>query len=53
MPTVTIKGGETIWYKTTGVGKPVLQIHGSAFGRWWRYPLIARSMSPNRLRLRR
>ena len=32
MPTITIPGGETIWYKKTGVGKPVLQIHGSAFG---------------------
>jgi pimeloyl-ACP methyl ester carboxylesterase len=32
MPTVTIPGGETIWYKKTGTGKPVLQIHGSAFG---------------------
>ena len=32
MPTVTIAGGESIWYKTTGSGKPVLQIHGSAFG---------------------
>ena len=32
MPTITIPGGETIWYKKTGTGKPVLQIHGSAFG---------------------
>ncbi|WP_439486839.1 alpha/beta fold hydrolase [Blastomonas fulva] len=32
MPTITIAGGETIWYKKTGTGKPVLQIHGSAFG---------------------
>ena len=29
---VTLPGGETIWYKTTGSGAPVLQIHGSAFG---------------------
>lgn len=32
MPTITIPGGETIWYKKTGTGKPVIQIHGSAFG---------------------
>jgi pimeloyl-ACP methyl ester carboxylesterase len=32
MPTITIAGGETIWYKKTGTGQPVLQIHGSAFG---------------------
>jgi 3-oxoadipate enol-lactonase len=32
MPTVTIAGGETIWYKKTGSGRPVIQIHGSAFG---------------------
>lgn len=32
MPTVTIPGGETIWYKKTGTGKPVIHIHGSAFG---------------------
>jgi pimeloyl-ACP methyl ester carboxylesterase len=32
MPNVTIAGGESIWYKKTGTGKPVLQIHGSAFG---------------------
>lgn len=32
MPSITIPGGETIWYKKTGSGKPVIQIHGSAFG---------------------
>jgi pimeloyl-ACP methyl ester carboxylesterase len=32
MPTITIPGGETIWYKKTGNGQPVIQIHGSAFG---------------------
>ena len=32
MPTVTIKGGETVWYKKTGHGPAVLHIHGSAFG---------------------
>ena len=32
MTTVKLPGGETIWYKTTGTGVPVLQIHGSAFG---------------------
>ena len=32
MPTITIPGGETIWYKKTGHGQPVIQIHGSAFG---------------------
>ena len=32
MPAVTIKGGETVWYKKTGSGAPVLHIHGSAFG---------------------
>jgi pimeloyl-ACP methyl ester carboxylesterase len=32
MPVVTLPGGETIWYKTTGTGPKVLQIHGSAFG---------------------
>lgn len=32
MTLVTLPGGETIWYKTTGTGAPVLQIHGSAFG---------------------
>ncbi|NKB44182.1 MAG: alpha/beta fold hydrolase [Alphaproteobacteria bacterium] len=32
MTTVTLPGGETIWYKTTGTGAPLLHIHGSAFG---------------------
>jgi 3-oxoadipate enol-lactonase len=32
MPTLEIAGGERIWFKKTGTGKPVLQIHGSAFG---------------------
>lgn len=32
MSTVTLPGGETIWYKTTGSGDPLVQIHGSAFG---------------------
>ena len=32
MTLVTLPGGETIWYKTTGDGPPLLQIHGSAFG---------------------
>ncbi len=32
MPTVKLKEGETIWFKTTGSGSPLLHIHGSAFG---------------------
>ncbi|MDA0256343.1 MAG: alpha/beta fold hydrolase [Chloroflexi bacterium] len=32
MSTVTLPGGETIWYTTTGTGAPLVQIHGSAFG---------------------
>jgi 3-oxoadipate enol-lactonase len=32
MTMVKLPGGETIWYKTTGSGAPLLQIHGSAFG---------------------
>jgi pimeloyl-ACP methyl ester carboxylesterase len=32
MTLVTLPGGETIWYKVTGDGPPLLQIHGSAFG---------------------
>jgi 3-oxoadipate enol-lactonase len=32
MPTVTLPTGETIWFKKTGRGAPLLQIHGSAFG---------------------
>ena len=32
MPSVTLQGGETIWFKRTGTGAPILHIHGSAFG---------------------
>ena len=32
MTLVNLPGGETIWYKITGDGPPLLQIHGSAFG---------------------
>lgn len=32
MALVQLPGGETIWYKTTGTGPLLLQIHGSAFG---------------------
>ena len=32
MPTLTLQGGETIWFKKTGTGAPILHIHGSAFG---------------------
>ncbi|WP_293897698.1 alpha/beta fold hydrolase [Phenylobacterium sp.] len=33
MPLVNLQAaGETIWFKTTGSGPPLLQIHGSAFG---------------------
>ena len=32
MPTVTVPGGATLWYRTTGSGAPLLHIHGSAFG---------------------
>ncbi|MFL2770335.1 MAG: alpha/beta fold hydrolase [Rhodospirillaceae bacterium] len=32
MTIVTLSEGETIWYKTTGSGAPLLHIHGSAFG---------------------
>lgn len=32
MPLVSLPTGETIWFKTTGSGPPLLQIHGSAFG---------------------
>ncbi|MBA2934817.1 alpha/beta fold hydrolase [Sphingomonas sp. CGMCC 1.13654] len=32
MTLVNLPSGETIWYKTTGTGAPLLQIHGSAFG---------------------
>ena len=32
MSTVTLSQGERIWYRKTGAGPPLLQIHGSAFG---------------------
>lgn len=32
MALVKLPGGETIWFKKTGSGKPLLHIHGSAFG---------------------
>lgn len=32
MPIVKLPGGENIWFRKLGTGKPVLQIHGSAFG---------------------
>jgi pimeloyl-ACP methyl ester carboxylesterase len=32
MPIVDIPTGERLWYKRTGSGAPLLQIHGSAFG---------------------
>jgi pimeloyl-ACP methyl ester carboxylesterase len=32
MPKVTLGAGETIWFKRTGSGAPLLHIHGSAFG---------------------
>ncbi len=32
MPEVTLSDSATIWYEETGAGKPLLQIHGSAFG---------------------
>ncbi|WP_394760437.1 alpha/beta fold hydrolase [Phenylobacterium sp.] len=32
MPLVNLPTGETIWFKTTGSGPTLLQIHGSAFG---------------------
>lgn len=32
MTLVKLPGGETIWYKITGSGSPILHIHGSAFG---------------------
>lgn len=32
MTKVTLSQGETIWYKKTGSGPPLLHIHGSAFG---------------------
>jgi 3-oxoadipate enol-lactonase len=30
--TLSLPGGETIWYRRSGSGVPVLHIHGSAFG---------------------
>lgn len=32
MSMITLSQGESLWYKTTGSGAPLLQIHGSAFG---------------------
>jgi len=32
MPELTLTDGATIWYEEIGTGKPLLQIHGSAFG---------------------
>lgn len=32
MTIAALPGGETIWFKTTGEGPPLLHIHGSAFG---------------------
>lgn len=32
MPIVSLPTGESIWYKRTGSGLPLLHIHGSAFG---------------------
>ena len=32
MPIVNLPTGESIWYKRTGSGAPLVQIHGSAFG---------------------
>jgi len=32
MSTVKLPGGETIWYKKTGSGAPLIHIHGSAYG---------------------
>ncbi len=32
MSTVTLPGGETIWFKKTETGASILHIHGSAFG---------------------
>lgn len=32
MPIAELPGGEAIWYKSTGRGPRLLQIHGSAFG---------------------
>lgn len=32
MTTLSLPGGETIWYRRAGSGVPILHIHGSAFG---------------------
>ena len=32
MSTVTLQDGTSIWYRRQGSGRPLLQIHGSAFG---------------------
>ncbi len=32
MSTVTLPGGEIVWYQRVGAGVPLLHIHGSAFG---------------------
>jgi pimeloyl-ACP methyl ester carboxylesterase len=32
MSTIELPTGETIWYRRSGAGKPLLHIHGSAFG---------------------
>lgn len=32
MALITLPSGATLWYKKTGSGPPLLQIHGSAFG---------------------
>ena len=34
MTTVTLPGGETIWYKKTGTGAPLLHIHGVLATAW-------------------
>lgn len=46
MPTVKIPGGETIWYKKTGTGAPLLHIHGSAFG-WRNFEKMTPHMAPH------
>src|SRR5713101_810017 len=32
MTTVPLSDGATVWYRKSGVGAPVLHIHGSAYG---------------------
>ncbi len=46
MPTVSISGGETIWFKKTGSGAPLLHIHGSAFG-WRNFEKMTPFMAPH------